>query len=147
MGLIIFNPHKFSGIMKRWFLKYDRSVSSITNGGDQTHLNYEIQNASLANWIEYSYQAIWVYEMAWYYPELYLASKGNEIKKRVTNAIESTLYRHDFLHFAGSWNESKMLKVASPFIDNMTRRDLSDYMQYLSMPVSGQPVGYLRPGE
>ena len=42
-GMYMFNK-KFSKFMKKVFFKYKSNVHSITNGGDQTHVNYEFQS-------------------------------------------------------------------------------------------------------
>ena len=71
MGLFIFNLKKYSKFFKDIFFKYDRNVKSFTNDGDQTHYNYEIQHNKEVNWLDYKYQTLWLFEMAWKYPFLY----------------------------------------------------------------------------
>ena len=106
MGLILFNLNNHSKIMSDWFYKYDSSTSSITGGGDQSHVNYEIQNWGQVCWLDYRFQALWILEIAWKYPFLYnLVKKKNRI---ITDCIEASLSTNYFLHFAGSWYESNM---------------------------------------
>ena len=69
-GLYVFNK-KFSKKFENIFFKYPSNVKSITNGGDQTHVNYEFQKIGKLNWLDYKFQALWNYEMVNYYPFLY----------------------------------------------------------------------------
>ena len=89
--------------MKQWFHKYTKNVYSITGGGDQTHLNYEIQSYGRVTWLNYRYQALWVFEMALYYSYLY---PQRLLTVLVMSVFLRQLRRNYFLHFAGSWYES-----------------------------------------
>ena len=70
-GLVVFNVKSHSVEMREWFNKYSKDVHSVTNDGEQTHLNYEIQNTGKVQWLDYRFQAIWNFEMAYFYPFLY----------------------------------------------------------------------------
>ena len=143
MGLIVFNVEKQSAIMRQWFDKYDRNVQSITNGGDQTHINYEIQSWGKITWLDYRFQAIWPWEMAWKYPFLYQKETWGSAAQLA--CIEAALYQNHFLHFAGSWHESAMWKSACPFADNESNGKAGAYKEYLKVPVTGNPVGFVKP--
>jgi hypothetical protein len=137
-GVMLFNVKNHASLTKKWFYKYESDVDSITNGGEQTHVNYEIQSNCKVQWLDYKFQAIWVYEMAWKYPFLYENSDKNIIK----NCIESSLLSNYFLHFAGSWHESQMWKTSNVFSDY---KFLEEYSQYLDSTVSGKPLGMIKP--
>ncbi len=143
MGLIIFNISNHADIMKSWFYKYDANVQSITNGGDQTHLNFEIQNYNKMSWLDYRFQSIWVFEMAWKYPFLYSTeySKSDLIKE----CIEASLHANFFLHFAGAWHESIMWKLGTIFEKENSRKLLDDYFLYSKRELKGNPIGMVRP--
>lgn len=143
MGLILFNIHNHSELMNEWFNKYDRTVKSVTNGGDQTHVNYEIQQWGNVQWLDYRFQAIWPFEMAWKYPFLY--DYGRENSALIRECIEASLYANYFLHFAGSWHESEMWKIGGCFESEQHRKECDDYYNYLSMPVTGVPKGLIKP--
>ncbi len=143
MGLIVFNVPSHSKVMRSWFDKYDRRVQSVTGGGDQTHVNFEIQNWGRVSWLDYRFQAIWVYEMAWKFPFLYQRAKINP--DQIRECIESALYANYFLHFAGSWHESEMWKTTGVFTGE-SREDLRRYYEYLEQPVTGQARGQIKPG-
>ena len=143
MGLIVFNVNNHSDLMRSWFGKYDKNVKSITNGGDQTHANYEIQNWGKVTWLDYRFQALWPYEMAWKYPFLYSVFRDDQ--ELVRECIEASLYSNYFLHFAGSWHESDMWKIGGIFEDELSRQALEKYASYLQIPVTGEPQGMIRP--
>jgi len=143
MGLIVFNVPKHSKIMRGWFDKYGPNVESITDGGDQTHVNYEIQNWGNVQWLDYRFQAIWVFEMAWKYPFLYDSFRENS--DLIRKCIEASLYANYFLHFAGSWYESDMWKIGGFFEGEQQKQLLDYYYKYLGTPVTGHPKGQIKP--
>lgn len=143
MGLIVFNVGNHTKLMRAWFDKYDRQVQSVTNGGDQTHVNYEIQNWGQVTWLDYRFQAIWAFEMAWKYPFLY--QERREDADLIRLCIEASLYQNHFLHFAGSWHESRMWKQDGVFAEAANLEQVTAYRQYLATPVTGNPVGFVKP--
>lgn len=143
MGLILFNLDNHSKVMRGWFNKYDRNVRSVTNGGDQTHVNYELQNWGRVSWLDYRYQAIWAFEMAWKYPFLY--DFGCDKPKLIRECIEASLYANYFLHFAGSWHESDMWKLGRFFEGERQKKFFDGFQEYLGMPVTGKPKGHIKP--
>jgi hypothetical protein len=142
MGLIVFNVSNHSSVMRSWFNKYDRTVQSVSNGGDQTHVNYEVQNWGRVTWLDYRYQAIWAFEMAWKYPFLYRT--GRDDPELIRECIEASLNANYFLHFAGSWHESEMWKIGA-FFEGAKQIELENYQRYLGTAVTGEPKGYIKP--
>lgn len=142
MGLIVFSVPNHTDIMRGWFDKYDRNVQSVTSGGDQTHVNYEIQSWGKITWLDYRFQSIWAFEMAWKYPFLY--DTGRKNSDLIRECIEATLYGNYFLHFAGSWHESEMWKMGEVLIGERETL-IEDYYRYLDMPVTGEPKGMIKP--
>jgi len=143
MGLILFNLCNHSSLMRGWFDKYDRDVQSVTNGGDQTHLNYEMQTWGKVSWINYRFQAIWPFEMAWKYPFLY--DYGSTDLQLIRKCVEASLYQNYFLHFAGSWPESEMWKVGQILSSTTESKKLMDYYSYAQRSVTGTAVGSVKP--
>jgi hypothetical protein len=143
MGLILFNVRNHGEIMHDWFYKYDGGIQSVTGGGDQTHANYEIQNWGNVQWMNYRFQALWVYEMAWKYPFLY--DFGRENTDLIRECIESSLYGNYFLHFAGSWYESEMWKIGGFFMEERKINNFQDYYEYFNIPVTGKAQGQIKP--
>ena len=125
-GLFVFNVLEYHSIMKEWFMKYSRDVSTITGGGDQPIMNFEIQNYGKVNWLEYKFQSLWLYEMAWKYPFLY-QNRGfdNGIIKQ---CVEASLFTNYFLHFAGSWYESEMWKIDGILQSNEMQNNMINFI-------------------
>ncbi len=140
MGFIVFNKMHFD-FMEMCFYKYPSSVKSITNGGDQVHLNYEFQKYKSIQWYPYEYQAIWVYEMAANYSFLYKnVSEVNE--SLIRSCIGDVLVKSNFLHFAGSWGESLMW---TSFDDAYYASDeILSFEQYLNTRSVGNPMGFVK---
>lgn len=142
MGLIVFNVENHHKLMRSWFDKYDRNVQSLTGGGDEPHMNFEIQNWGKITWLPYEFQALWTYEIAWKYPFLYECGKGNPTL--IQECIEASLYANHFLHFAGSWHESDMWKLGGIFATENKSSILEAYKKYLEEPVTGEPKGQIK---
>lgn len=142
-GFFLFNIKKHAEMMEKWFHKYPKDVESITGGGDQTHLNFEFLNWGKVSWLDYRFQAIWVYEMAWKYPFLYKFGRDNTLLIR--ECIESSLYTNYFLHFAGSWYESNMWEVGHILSDLDKYEEMERYYEYLKTEVTGKAQGQIKP--
>lgn len=143
-GLIVFNVANHAALMKGWFAKYDRHIDSVTGGGDQTHVNFEIQNYGKVAWLDYRFQAMWTLEMAWKYPFLYARGAGNA-PEVVRECIEASLFTNYFLHFAGSWYESEMWQVGGVLQSPALRDVFAAFGEYRAIPVTGEPVGVVKP--
>lgn len=142
MGFFIFNVEHHTELMYSWFNKYSSDVTSISNNGDQTHLNFEIQNSGKVTWLDYKYQAIWVFEMAWHYPFLY--SKNDTEIDLILDCVETSLQNNYFLHFAGSWPESAMWKKQNVF-STFEKKILIDHLaKYQKEIPTGKPLGTLK---
>lgn len=142
-GLFIFNVKNHSKIMRYWFNKYNKNIHTLTGGGDEPILNYEFLNYKKITWLNYKFQALWIYEIAWKYPFLYNFGRRN--KNLIKICIESSLMTNYFLHFAGSWYESDMWKTKDLFKDNKKRNLLKKYQNYLNTKVIGKPKGIKKP--
>ena len=53
--------------LKKIYYKYSKNFNTLTSG-DEPVINYEFQKNVKLKWLDYKYQAIWVYEMANKYP-------------------------------------------------------------------------------
>jgi len=143
MGLILFNVKEHSKLMRGWFEKYDRNVDSITGGGDEPHINFEIQNWGRVTWLDYKFQALWIYEISTKYPFLY--DYGRDSADLIQECVESSLIENYFLHFAGSWYESEMWKLSDVLSSNDKKKETAEYYNYLNVEVSGKPKGQIKP--
>jgi hypothetical protein len=142
-GVYVFNVKKFSEILKSWFYKYKKEIFSVTGGGEQTHFNYEVQNIKKENFIEYKFQAIWVFEMAINYPFLYkFKSKKNKL---ITESILASLQNNYFLHFAGSWYEGSMWKNSNIVKSYFNSKFNNQLINFQKKKLSGKPKGMIKP--
>lgn len=141
-GLFVFNLNKYSKKMNSWYFKYSKNFPTLTLG-DQPVLNYEFQKNGNLNWIDYKFQAIWVYEMAWKYPFLYGFGKKNTKLQKL--CVSASLLSNYFLHFAGAWPESDMYKLNKDFKINNDKNELKKFSKYLKIPVLGKPRGIIKP--
>ncbi len=135
-GFFIFNIENFSKLMEEWFYKYDKDVRSITNDGDEMHLNYEFQNHGKIKWLDYKFQALWVYEMSEKYPFLYQQFDNQDL---VNQCIRASLQQNYFLHFAGRWEGNVWHNTNIMNEEFLT--ELADFNNYLNTPVTGRSAG------
>lgn len=141
-GLFIFNLENHSSLMRGWYDKYDQNSIILDGGTEQVHLNYEIQNWGKVTWLDYRYQALWLFEMAWKYPFLYSQEFNNE--GLIKECIEASLFTNYFLHFAGAW-EGNMWKIDGILQGNGQERMFEDFSAYEKIPLTGEPKGIIKP--
>ena len=141
-GVIVFNLKKFSKRMKDWFFKYTKDFETLTGGGEEPVMNYEILNTKKVNFINYKFQALWLYEMADKYSFLY-KFKGNK-NKYVKTCIKECLLNNYFLHFPGSWYEGNMWKYKN-IINNFELKTLEKLNNYFSFKTKAKPIGRILP--
>lgn len=139
-GIFMFEPSSTYETMTGIFNKYAKDIYSITNNGEQTHLNFEFQSNFIINWLNYRYQAIWSYEAANYYPEAFKKIS----KKRSNCIIEDSMLRNYFIHFSGNWSESEIWKKST--INILKNSKLYEgYLESLNVKRTGLPVGRIVP--
>lgn len=141
-GVFVFNVKKFGTKLNQWFEKYDRNVSSLSDGGDEGLINYEMLNYGKINWLNYKFQALWNYEIAFKYSFLY---KNLKNKKLAQLCIEDSLSENYFLHFAGGWDELQLWKNKKIFTDKKISDESKKFFKYLKTKVTGKPVGRILP--
>ena len=103
-------------------------------------INYYHQNYKI-NWLPYEFQATWSYEMAVYYPFLFL-KKNNKI---FNECVLATLSRVDFLHFAGSWPENSFfykLRFSNKGDMHTYYNNINNYIKKIIKPKSYGRIKY-----
>ena len=139
MGLIMFNIKKFKDIFYKYFFLYDKKTKSLT-GGDEPIMNFILQHNHSIEWLDYKFQSLWIYEIANNYPFLYeYKNKNNKIIKK---CVQNSLFNNYFLHFAGSWYESKMIKN---IFNNNDILLLKNYFNYENIKPKAIPKGIIKP--
>jgi hypothetical protein len=91
-------------------------------------------------WLPYKYQATWSYEVALYYPFLYLKSN----RKNFHECFMSTLSRVDFLHFAGSWPENKYFYKLNYFNKGGLSKFYQNIQSYLAKKINSKSYGRIK---
>ena len=140
-GVIMFDS-KDSNVLKSIFEKYKPPFISITDGGEEPYVNFELQRNCSINWLNYKFQAQWLYEMAANYPFLYLELNNSKL---FAKCIRASLLNNYFLHFSGSWSEGSDWENKKIFRSKKWNGVLSGYYDYLKQPVYGRPVGKIMP--
>ena len=141
-GVFLFNVNIHSELMSNWFYSYGKGIETLTGGGEEPHLNFEVQSYGKITWLDYKFQALWNYEMAWKYPFLY---QNGKVKDEITRkCIEASLFTNYFLHFAGSWYESDMWKNDLIFNSSVSK-EFDGFYKYTKIPVTGKPAGMVKP--
>ena len=120
----------------------DQTTYTLT-GGDEPVFNYELQRNFVINWIEYKYQAIWNFEMA--YRAEYLYKSTTTSVDAINQTLKNVLSDLVFLHFAGSWHEKSIWKENKIFQSTQLLEEMQRYQVYLQQEVQGKPVGIIRP--
>ena len=128
--------------LKSIFEKYKPPFISITDGGEEPYVNFELQRNCSINWLNYKFQAQWLYEMAANYPFLYLELNNSKL---FAKCIRASLLNNYFLHFSGSWSEGSDWENKKIFRSKKWNGVLSGYYDYLKQPVYGRPVGKIIP--
>ncbi len=104
-GVLVFNIKLFEKVLLKIYKKYCSNYLKKTFLGVEVPLNNELMRLNLVNWIEYKFQAIWLFEIADKYNFLYYNNfKDKKILKLV---IEQILIENYFLHFAGTLSDAK----------------------------------------
>ena len=80
--------------------------------------------------------------MAWKYPFLYKPSKNKDIIKECINASVRDNY---FLHFAGAWHESEMIKVGTFPYDNKNYQEFKKLFKYKKSNIKSRSYGPIKP--
>jgi hypothetical protein len=144
-GMFVFNTKRFKSLLTDFFHKYDKTILTPTDGGDELHFNYFVQSKKLDNWLNYRYQSLWIYEVAMNFPFLYNIEDLD--LSLVKKCIEASLLTNHFLHFAGSWHESKMWEQVKVLNTPESLAMFRDFAEYLKTPVYGKPLGTIKPKE
>ncbi len=100
-GLMVCDSANHAALFREWYenAPTDERYHSIGDW-EQTYVNHQIQRHPDVQWLDYSWQAIWMFEAALNYPFLYSSTVESEVLQW---CVTSSVLRHQFLHLAGSW--------------------------------------------
>ena len=140
-GVFVFNIEKHSQLMEEWFYDYDENVISIDGGGEEVFLNYKILSNQLEQWLNYKWQALWIYEMPWCHSHLYVNNRHTP--DNILPCIETSLFNNYFLHFAGAW-EGSSWKICDELFTGIEKNKYFDFKEYMKVKLKAEPVGIIR---
>ena len=134
----------FSDFFKKSFFKYKSNIWSITGGGDQTHFNYEIIKSKKFKLINYKYQTLWSFEVAIKYPFLYKNHFKKINSRLVADCVSASLFSSWFLHFAGTWPDSKCFFNKKIYNDLFFKKYFFEFQKYNSKKLKPRPRGVIK---
>lgn len=125
--------------------------SSVSIGGALSAVSWEepfvndwIQSRP-HSWMPYEYQAIWLFEVAWFYPHLYRFRESLADNEEASETISSVLLNRHFLHFAGSWFESDAWVNAYSKASVANSRLLDDISMFNPNEATAKSLGKILP--
>ena len=140
-GVFLFNLKMHSSLLKAWFDAYTKDTETLTTG-EEPIFNVKAFEYGKITWLDYKFQAIWLYEMAWKFPFLYSEHRYDDAV--IKSCVRASLLDNYFLHFAGSWYESDMWRNAD-LMPDVAVDNFMNFQSYCATPVTGQPKGVIRP--
>lgn len=110
-GVIVADTESHKDAFARWYSEAPQTTEYLALGDwEQTYLNHRIQQLPEVQWMPYQWQALWVFEVAAYYPFLYSRDCPREVAQW---CLSASLSRNYFVHMAGRW-ESALLEQRGP---------------------------------
>jgi len=126
MGVIVCDSATHGDVFCKWYEDAPSDARYHAIGDwEQTYVNHQIQQRPEVQWIDYSWQAIWMMEVAVHYPFLYASTVEPEVLQW---CVTSALLKHKFLHLAGRW-ETVPDAHSIPVLPHIT--DMSDFIDRL----------------
>lgn len=143
-GLVVL-PQTKAPLLARWFEEASHRDVQTAVAWEQNFLNHKIISHG-CHWLPYKYQAIWNLEMANNHPSAYLIRdlSGDSVAQ---SAVADSLNNNFFLHFAGSWHESRAwLNPPDEVLYRLVNLGGAEFTEYLRTTPTGHHVGKLVPG-
>lgn len=148
-GVVVLNESSVARQMHEWYFRVSANdaLESQRKFGmwEEPYLNSWVQNETRVHWMPYSFQALWTYEMAAFYPF------GFKLKETVLDpqisieVLEAVLLNHDVVHFAGGWHESHAWHQVPMIFQQSESFEIREFQEYQSKPVFGKPLGKILP--
>lgn len=141
-GMVVLGSEHFTQL-RTWIDSVEAQVAAASFAWEEPFLNDWIQSSEPV-WLDYRFQAIWVFEMAWKYPFLYEFGSDVASQHITARCVESNLLENYFLHFAGSWFESSAWKCET-FGEGSLFALEAEFEDFLRAPLTGKAVGKVLP--
>ena len=110
-GMVVVDTAILGELMADWYGSAPQDDAYHDIGAwEEVWLNYCVQARDEVTWLDYSWHALWIYEVAALYPFLYAEECPPEVAQW---CLAASLMRNNFVHLAGRW-ESGLLGGTSP---------------------------------
>ena len=139
-GLFMFDVDEYSEYFEEAFYRHSSADNLTANAGEQVYLNHYILQTNKVNWIEYNWQALWVFECACNYP--FLLSKSDINPNIIRACLINSLKKYNFLHMVGSWEKSVFEEFSTFDLDELNL--LSEWRKYTSKELLSPYLGEIK---
>lgn len=127
-GVIVLDTYAHADKMERWYSEAPgEGAYNDVDWGEELWLNSCIQAEKHVQWLPYAYQALWIFEVAAFYPFLYSIDADPEVAPW---CLAGSLMRNHFLHLAGSW-EKTFVQGRSPSLPGIS--DFASFVESLRL--------------
>lgn len=128
-GVIVGETDSHADLFAKWYDEAPASVDYVNIGAlEEVWLNHCVQSRDDVQWLEYRWQALWIYEVAEFFPFLYGAGQNSDTAQW---CLAASLLRNHFVHLSGRW-ESRFLKEEAPILPGLTT-DFWTFAKQLSL--------------
>jgi hypothetical protein len=115
-GMFVVDTCAHADVLAGWYRDAPKDDRYEQVGSwEEVWLNFCVQSRDDVAWLDYSWHALWIYEVAALYPFLYADACPSEV---VQWCLASSLLRNDFVHLAGRW-ESGLLRGNRPALPSV----------------------------
>ncbi len=112
-GVVVLDSRHHADLFADWYFRAPSSEEySQVDWGEQLWLNHCVQGRGDVQWLDYKWQALWLYEVAAYFPFLYADRVHSEVAQW---CLAASLLRNNFVHLAGRW-EQELLEAWTPIL-------------------------------
>jgi hypothetical protein len=126
-GVFMYNLKNHAEFIYSTYYNYKPKVKSLT-AGNEPFINHEVLTKRKVKWLDYKFQAYWIFEMVEKYPFLYeFKNKKNVLIKK---CIEASLQENYFLHFTGSWYDGDHWKMKGIFQSAKTNNIFKKFLKF-----------------
>jgi hypothetical protein len=138
-GLIVLDSKTHGDIFERWYVSApdDEAYRSV-GAWEEPWLNFCVQSSPDLYWLDYKWHALWLFEVASYYPFLYSMQSYRDLSRW---CFASSLMRNNMLHLAGRW-ESSLLPDFVPTLPCINE-EFGDFCDRLAIEEVASRVGTL----
>ena len=143
-GVVVVDSLHHAELFAEWYCAAPTGQEyTAIDWGEELWLNSCVQGRKDTQWLEYSWQALWLYEVATSYPFLY----SSEVDAQVARwCLGSSLLRHHFLHLAGRWEQDLVGRLSPEFPGVSTFIEIAgQILLHEAMRLQGTPRGVLLP--